>query len=118
VENYTTRDFTSESAYAYALCYDCHNRNSILADESFPLHSEHLAEQIPCSACHDAHGISSGQGSTENNTHLMNFDRVIVGPNDKGFLEFIDGGARFSGECSVQCHGVNHDRVVYPSSLN
>ncbi|MHC5094552.1 MAG: cytochrome c3 family protein [Planctomycetota bacterium] len=111
--NYTTRDFTSESAYAYALCYDCHSRNSILADESFPLHSKHLGDQIPCSACHDAHGISSGQGSSTNNSHLINFDRVIVAPDSaSGRLEFEDLG-RFSGRCYLQCHSVGHSPREY-----
>jgi hypothetical protein len=111
--NYTTRDFTSESAYAYALCYDCHSRNSILADESFSLHSKHLGDQIPCSACHDAHGISSGQGSSTNNSHLINFDRVIVAPDSaSGRLEFEDLG-RFSGRCYLQCHSVGHSPREY-----
>lgn len=110
--NYTTRDFTSESEHAYALCYDCHSRNSILADESFPLHSEHLGDRIPCSACHDAHGISSGQGSSTSNSNLINFDRVIVNPDAEGNLEFEDLG-RFSGRCYLQCHGQEHSPEGY-----
>lgn len=110
--NYTTKDNTSESAYAYALCYGCHSRNSILADESFPLHSEHLNERIPCSACHDAHGISSAQGSAADHSHLINFDTVIVEPDAQGMLEFEDLG-RFSGRCYLQCHGENHSPKEY-----
>ncbi|MHC4288074.1 MAG: cytochrome c3 family protein [Planctomycetota bacterium] len=111
-ENYTTRDYTSESSNAYALCYGCHSRNSILADQSFPLHSEHLGDQIPCSACHDAHGINSGQGSSRNNSHLINFDTVIVEPDAAGMLQFEDLG-RFSGRCYLQCHGVSHSPKEY-----
>ena len=33
--NYETRDPVTESQQAYALCYKCHLRRSILADESF-----------------------------------------------------------------------------------
>ena len=112
-ENYATDDHTSESAYAYALCYQCHSRNSILADESFRKHKEHLEEQIPCSACHDAHGINSGQGSSINNSHLINFDTSIVDSDSvTGRLEFEDTG-RFSGRCYVRCHGENHSPEEY-----
>ncbi|MEF9427438.1 MAG: hypothetical protein L0956_09840, partial [Candidatus Mariimomonas ferrooxydans] len=61
-KNYTTQDYTYENPYNYALCYKCHDRNSILNDESF-VHRRHVEdEKAPCSACHDAHGISSTQG--------------------------------------------------------
>ncbi len=67
-----TTDLTSESSRAYALCYKCHNRNSILSDQSFPEHSRHIVdERTPCTACHDSHGV-------EENTNLINFDRLIV----------------------------------------
>jgi predicted CXXCH cytochrome family protein len=112
-ENYTTKDNSSESVNAYALCYGCHSRNSILADESFPLHREHLEEKIPCSACHDAHGISSAQGSVANNSHLINFDTLIVDADAAtGMLQFEDLG-RFSGRCYLQCHSKSHSPKEY-----
>jgi predicted CXXCH cytochrome family protein len=111
--NYDTSDFTTESAFAYELCYKCHSRNSILGDESFPKHRKHLEEEIPCSACHDAHGISSAQGTSTNNSHLINFDTTIVSPDPvTGRLEFIDTGV-FSGECYLTCHGENHSPEDY-----
>lgn len=111
--NYNTSDFTAESAIAYELCYTCHSRNSILGDESFPKHREHLEEEIPCSACHDAHGISSAQGTSTNNSHLINFDTSIVSPDPQtGRLEFMDMGV-FSGECYLTCHGKNHSPEDY-----
>ncbi len=112
--NYTTQDFTQESSYNYALCYKCHDRNSILNDASFKKHNKHIVEKsTPCSACHDPHGISSTQGSALNNSHLINFDITIVEPNDQGLLKFEDLGT-FSGQCFLKCHGVNHNPEVYP----
>ena len=113
VRNYETRDYTAESEFAYALCYGCHSRNSILSGESFPKHAKHLDKDIPCSACHDAHGISSAQGNSTNNTHLINFDTTIVTEDSSsGRLEFMDNGT-FSGECYLSCHNEAHSPKTY-----
>jgi len=114
---YATTDFTPESASAYALCYQCHERDTgdgILRDRSFPFHSMHVVDaRTPCSACHDAHGISSLQGSARNNSHLINFDSTIVFPDSvTGRLEFVDDG-RFAGRCFLSCHGVEHSPKGY-----
>ncbi len=111
--NYETADFTQESAFAYELCYQCHSRNSILNGESFDKHERHLKEGIPCSACHDPHGISSAQGSATNNSHLINFDTSIVFEDPTtARREFIDKG-KFSGECFLKCHDVEHSPKDY-----
>jgi predicted CXXCH cytochrome family protein len=103
---YETRDFTVESPQAYALCYECHDRNSILGDESFSFHSEHvLRGRSPCSACHSAHGVP---GSRSEHDHLINFDLSIV----QGRRFYQDTG-RFRGTCTLQCHGVNHVNFTY-----
>ena len=113
VARYDTADFTSESAAAYALCYSCHDRNSILNDESFPEHDKHIREErSPCSACHTGHGIASGQGTATGNSHLINFDTSIVQPNSQGELYFRDTGT-FRGECNLRCHGENHNPEDY-----
>ena len=110
---YETSDFTQESSYSYELCYRCHSRNSILNDESFPQHQKHLNEQIPCSACHDAHGISTAQGTITNNSHLINFDTSIVRSDPTtGRLEFEDTGT-FHGRCYLQCHNKQHSPEEY-----
>jgi predicted CXXCH cytochrome family protein len=111
--NYETSDFTFESEFAYELCYKCHSRNSILNDESFPMHKKHLDENIPCSACHDPHGISFSQGTSMENSHLINFDTSIVQERASGELGFTDGSGTFQGECSVLCHGEDHDQKSY-----
>jgi predicted CXXCH cytochrome family protein len=110
---YETSDFTQESSYSYELCYHCHSRNSILNDESFPQHKEHLDDQIPCSACHDPHGISSAQGTRTNNSHLINFDTSIVRADPAtGRLEFDDLGT-FHGRCYLECHNKQHSPLEY-----
>jgi predicted CXXCH cytochrome family protein len=111
---YETSDFTQESEYSYELCYKCHSRNSILNDESFPKHLKHLANEIPCSACHDAHGISSAQGTPLNNSHLINFDISIVRSDPvTGRLEYEDGPGIFQGQCYLECHGKTHSPLSY-----
>ncbi|MHC4594854.1 MAG: cytochrome c3 family protein, partial [Planctomycetota bacterium] len=110
---YETSDFTQESSFSYELCYKCHSRNSILNNESFPEHEEHLRQEIPCSACHDAHGISAVQGTRLNNTHLINFDRTIVrADSSTGRLEFEDTGI-FHGRCFLLCHSEPHSPNEY-----
>jgi len=110
---YETSDFTQESSFSYELCYKCHSRNSILNNESFVKHKEHLDEQIPCSACHDPHGISTAQGTTLNNSHLINFDISIVQADPTtGRLEFEDTGL-FHGRCYLKCHNKTHSPGGY-----
>jgi hypothetical protein len=102
-----TSDFTTESPQAYALCYKCHNRNSILSDQSFSRHRLHVVDkQTPCTACHDSHG-------TAMSTHLINFDRTIVFSNNQGILRFEDMG-RFAGGCYLRCHNIDHNPKKYP----
>lgn len=113
-ENYTTQDFTIESSASYALCYKCHDRASILGDNSFSKHNLHIVTaNTPCSACHDAHGISSTQGNSTNNSHLINFDITIVQTDSQGRRRFEDTGT-LSGQCFLSCHGNAHEPRVYP----
>ena len=104
---YETADNTPESFSNFELCYTCHSQASILADESF-VHYAHLAPGIdsPCNACHDPHGISSSQGNSTNNSHLINFDLNIVTAGS-GSIRFVDTGT-FSGYCMLRCHGKGH----------
>ena len=100
-----SRDRTPESPSAYALCYGCHNRTSILANESFPLHSTHIAN-APCTACHDPHG--------SDRPRLINFDASIISPNSSGELEYrSNGSGTFSGSCALSCHNRDHNPSTY-----
>lgn len=112
---YETADYTVESPSAYELCYSCHDRASILGNNSFDDHKKHIEEEnTPCNACHDPHGISSSQGNNINNTHLINFDTDIVSPESgiAGRLKFEDLG-EFRGRCYLRCHGQNHPGWSY-----
>jgi len=103
----------TESAAAYALCYKCHSRTSILANASFPDHSMHISsESSSCSLCHDPHGISSTQGNATSNSNLINFDKRFITPSSSGILRFDDLGAR-KGRCYLTCHGQNHNPYSY-----
>ncbi len=107
--NYTVRDDTLESAVEYAMCYKCHERSSILSDDSFEEHQKHIVgENAPCSACHDPHGISSLASGSSDHTHLINFDPTIVFPSPgRGPAVFRDLGT-FAGSCTLTCHGEDH----------
>jgi predicted CXXCH cytochrome family protein len=114
--NYSTGEFVTESPRAYALCYQCHDRASILGDESFPLHDLHVSRgRAACSTCHDAHGINRMRASSRNHSNLINFDRSIVRSASGALgsrIEFEDLG-RYSGSCTLVCHGVTHVRFEY-----
>ncbi|MCE9615280.1 MAG: hypothetical protein K8T26_13495 [Lentisphaerae bacterium] len=102
----TLVDHQPEGTSAYALCYKCHSRDSILGDKSFSKHKLHVSEEgAACTTCHDSHGVAGV-------THLINFNPTYVSPSDSGRLEYIDNG-RFAGACYLKCHGENHDPEEY-----
>ena len=114
--NYATADFTAESAEAYSLCYGCHSRDSILANESFPLHRRHIVDiRTPCSVCHDAHGVARSQGNSTNHSSLINFDLSVVMPADSATgprVAHEDTGT-LAGNCTLTCHGLTHIGFPY-----
>jgi hypothetical protein len=111
-QRYDEMDFSMESPSSYALCYRCHQRDSLLRDDSFK-HKLHVVDQqSPCSICHDPHGISSAQGTVQNQSRLINFDRSVVFPNQAAKLEYVNLGT-FHGQCSLTCHGKEHIATPY-----
>jgi predicted CXXCH cytochrome family protein len=101
-----TTDFAAESSLAYALCYKCHSRSSILSDQSFKGHYKHVVvEQTACTTCHDSHGVSGVQD-------LINFNRGYVSPSANGRMEYVKQGI-FRGNCSLSCHGSDHNAKGY-----
>jgi len=113
IENYVMADGYSESEYTYALCYKCHERVSILGNESFSQHSRHIVGQTSpgggtsCYTCHDAHGSTK-------NTSLIRFNEAIVTPARDGRLEYRQtAGVALSGSCTLTCHGVEHVERTY-----
>jgi predicted CXXCH cytochrome family protein len=113
-------DFGPESPGNYALCYKCHDRQSILNDRSFRAlnalgqdrgHRFHVVEQrAACTTCHDSHGVKDQE-------RLVNFNRDYVTPGSNGRLEFSTLGT-FGGTCSLTCHGADHNDKSYPNLLN
>jgi predicted CXXCH cytochrome family protein len=110
---YLKANNTTESAANYALCYKCHNRTSILSDNTFKQHKKHIVDlRTPCNACHDPHGISVTQGNATNNSKLINFDTTINKPSSSGQLKFVSTGTN-KGSCYLNCHGENHNPYSY-----
>ena len=112
---YDMNDFTLESFQSYELCYKCHNRSFLINDQANTfLHDTHVqGGNAPCAACHDAHG-------SRQNQHLINFMRIdtsgnsVVSPSSStGRLEYNSLGVG-SGECYLECHGVDHGPFPYP----
>ncbi len=113
IDNYNAGDRINESFENYALCYRCHSRTSILGNETFRYHSLHIQGKsslqpgTSCFTCHNSHG------STEYK-YLLKFNLSVVSPNSKGILKFAEkGSAKFSGECYLSCHGVDHNPKSY-----
>lgn len=114
VDNFATGDNIQESTFAYALCYRCHKRSSILANESFPLHSRHITGErnakaggTSCHTCHSSHGSAE-------NRYLIRFNRDYVTESSTGKLKFVEKGINtFHGECWLTCHGVDHNPKSY-----
>jgi len=104
--NLSTQDFQMESPQAYDLCYKCHSRISLLANQSFSTHRLHIVDQkTACTTCHDSHGVA-------NNAHLINFNTTYVTPSSNGRIEYISTGT-YKGVCSLTCHGKDHNNLAY-----
>ncbi|HXE41981.1 MAG TPA: cytochrome c3 family protein [Candidatus Baltobacteraceae bacterium] len=105
--NLSTQDFQAESPEQYALCYKCHDRMRILANQSFAFHSKHVVDdQTACTTCHDSHGVA-------NAPHLINFNTTFVTPSLlNGQLQYNSTGF-LHGNCSLTCHGKDHNATPY-----
>lgn len=115
---YLTQDPTTESTTAYAMCYKCHSRTSILGNDTFSRHNFHITGagammggggmggnlSTPCNVCHDPHA--------SNFEKLINFDTNVVGRSSSNRREFNSTGNN-AGECYLSCHGQNHDPCTY-----
>lgn len=112
-DNFDASDNIYEGPQVYALCYRCHSRTSILGNESFRYHSLHIQGKslnqlgTSCFTCHNSHGSNEYK-------YLIKFNKLVVSPNSKGLLKFVEKGtAKFSGECYLTCHGVEHNPKSY-----
>jgi len=136
--NYVTTDPAVESPTTYAICYKCHDRNSLVGTPTaaatasgaasartkitppmtsksgasgFPHWLHVVKDQTSCAACHDAHGSRS-------NAHLINFmtrdvaGRPVVSANATGRLDYVVT-APGQGTCYLKCHGRDHNPLSY-----
>lgn len=87
----------------YALCYKCHDEQSIRSDASFKDHNQHL-KLTSCGTCHDPHASRAPR--------LINFDLNIVGPSSSGGLNYLQTSPGH-GSCTLRCHGENHNQETY-----
>jgi len=114
IARYETADYTPYSTGAYALCFKCHDNSKLIdnpTSKAGEMHKKHVKEkQTPCAACHDSHGISSTQGTTAKNSHLINFNTNIVQPETATQkLEFNNT----NNSCYLKCHNKNHAGLSY-----
>lgn len=101
--NYNMTD-GAESTYAYELCYACHNRDSILSNQSFKGstikdygHKEHIVYQrTSCFTCHASHGSNV-------NPNLIEFNPSVV-TGARQYLDYQGGRA----QCNLTCHAKVH----------
>lgn len=111
--NYTQDVYSEESPYAYEFCYSCHDRSSVLSNESFPLHRQHIEGDpisgrsgTSCFTCHASHGSPA-------NDHLIEFNlKAITADNIIGMVGYRSTGMG-TGECYLTCHGYAHNPGRY-----
>jgi len=111
--NYNTDVYSDETPYAYEFCYSCHDRSSILSDESFPFHSEHILGDplenrrgTSCFSCHASHG-------SRDNANLIEFNpKAVTSDTGTGILTYRSNGDG-TGECYLTCHGHAHGPERY-----
>lgn len=102
VAKYRTGD-GPEGPTEYELCYMCHDRRSILGDESFKKHNRHVvSEATACFTCHASHGSSS-------NRHLIEFNSLVVSASPTSGGPIYIPGATGNPKCYLSCHGVDHN---------
>lgn len=101
VGRYQTED-GPESEPAYELCYMCHDRKSILKDESYKRHNYHIvAYQTSCYTCHASHGTASYE-------HLISFNPEVVSASVNSAGPYYYPSSTGSPKCYLYCHGVDH----------
>lgn len=113
--NYVTVDGDRESPQAYALCYECHDRDAVLEASPFPQHRQHIVDlRASCATCHSAHG------SVDNRALIRYGEEVTIGGVSRsistGLLRF-DSTGEGSGACYLTCHAVDHNPKSYGGEM-
>lgn len=97
----------------FDLCYKCHREDSILANESFKFHREHILgvktrawKGTSCSTCHTPHGSVKYR-------FLIDFNPDYVTKSTSlQKIEFTSDGL-YQGSCTLTCHDVDHAHRRY-----
>jgi hypothetical protein len=97
----------------FDLCYKCHRKESILGNQSFPYHREHIEgvksrnwRGTSCSTCHNVHGSTKYKFLIEFNPDYVQKD------SSSNKIEFLSEGI-FKGSCYLKCHNVDHSPKRY-----
>lgn len=105
VKNTISFPLVVESPRAYELCYMCHDRRSILDNESFSKHYLHIVSQgATCNTCHTPHG-------SRDNKHLISFDSAIVSISNTTRYDPPQYKPYTTPQCYLRCHNTDHNEV-------
>ncbi len=89
----------------YGMCAKCHNLSNVVANASFPQHSNHISQDgFSCSVCHASHGMGTISPSISGE-RLVNFDANVVGQNNGAPISYN----RSSNSCVLTCHQTAHN---------
>jgi len=103
VAEYDTEDGPEDLKH-YELCYKCHDRRSILGDESFRYHNRHIVDEATsCFTCHATHGSSD--------PNLIEFNPLVVNPSPVDSGPVYMPGFGNSPQCFLECHGADHNNL-------
>ena len=106
-KHYATAQRVTESPFAYALCYSCHDRNALYSGRGFPHHERHVKDgRIPCISCHNAHGSPTFTSLIEFKSDEVSADRTY----NRLHYQSLGPG---NGVCYLTCHGENHPGRQY-----
>jgi predicted CXXCH cytochrome family protein len=99
------------SASLYDLCFRCHYETFIMGSGSGFVnagtneHARHVKDRgTPCYVCHDPHGVSTQSippATTQNNAHLINFNRDYTASTAIPTPSYSSTGVK---GCTVACH--------------
>jgi len=95
---------TSYNQSDYALCFKCHNPNTLYGSSTkFPQHKRHIeghAVKDRCNYCHDPHGNPYNPG-------MINFNTLVVSQNGTRPIQYLPPVTN-RNSCVLVCHGTVH----------
>ena len=106
--NYNRDIYAHEGFFLERFCCRFFARDSILANQSFPFHSQHIEgdplsgrKGTSCYTCHASHG-------SPENSNLIRFNlQAVSGEKSIRRVQYLESG-QGAGTCVLECHGYNH----------